>query len=363
MGDCTLLIRAGPHELVVARRRSSGAPPGSGPRSPWAPGPPTLHPCTTTSAAYRGDTITSKTSIRPRLLVPAWRPRSRWFWPPAAPRPPRRRRAGPHRRVTHRRLRRARRRAARPPQPRSCLPPWPSSRPPSTLRRASSRRRMRQSLRQLAKLAKSSAQLGAATGTFTPGTRRLAFGLTANSGAFIYAPTAIYIATTPDTPARGPFLAPADPMSVSPQYRSQQNSGPGRDPGDLLDPACRSPHKGTYTMLALTRTRQGLIGAPGEIAVAPSSPIPDVGQRPPDIATDTAGHGQRQHRPAHHAAPAGGHALGLLQPGARQAPDRAPVLDPAVLHLEESADRSPTSLFSCSRSSGTGSPSSTRRST
>ena len=48
------------------------------------------------------------------------------------------------------------------------------------------------------------------------------------------------------------------------------------------------PHKGTYTILALTRTSTGVIGAPGEIAVAASSPIPGVGQRPPDIATDTA---------------------------------------------------------------------------
>jgi hypothetical protein len=45
--------------------------------------------------------------------------------------------------------------------------------------------------------------------------------------------------------------------------------------------------KGTYTVLALTRTPHGLIGSPGEIAVASSSPIPDVGQRPPAIATDT----------------------------------------------------------------------------
>jgi hypothetical protein len=40
-------------------------------------------------------------------------------------------------------------------------------------------------------------------------------------------------------------------------------------------------------VLSITRTSEGLIGAPGEIAVAKSSPIPDVGQRPPDIATDT----------------------------------------------------------------------------
>jgi hypothetical protein len=141
-------------------------------------------------------------------------------------------------------------------------------------------------LTQLGALVKSSAQLGAATGTFTPGTRRLAFGLTASSGAFIYAPTAIYIASTPNTPVTGPFLAPADPMTVSSQYRSQQNSGPGGIQA-IYGTDVPIAHKGTYTVLALTRTASGLIGSPGEIAVAASSPIPDVGQRPPPVSTDT----------------------------------------------------------------------------
>jgi hypothetical protein len=43
-----------------------------------------------------------------------------------------------------------------------------------------------------------------------------------------------------------------------------------------------------YDLLAMTRTPRGLIGATGQIAVAASSPIPDVGSRPPAIATDTA---------------------------------------------------------------------------
>ena len=142
------------------------------------------------------------------------------------------------------------------------------------------------SLRALAALVGASAQFGAATGTFTPGTRRLAFGLNASSGAFIYAPTAVYIANSAGAPARGPFLAPADPMSVPPADRSAQNAGPG---GIQAIYAARLPipAAGTYTVLSITRTTKGLIGAPGEIAVAKSSPIPDVGQRPPDIATDT----------------------------------------------------------------------------
>jgi hypothetical protein len=141
-------------------------------------------------------------------------------------------------------------------------------------------------LAQLAATVKSSASFGAATGTFTPGTRRLAFGLNASSGAFIYAPTAVYIAKTPHSPAQGPFLAPADPMTVPAQYRSRQNAGPGGIQA-IYASELPIPHAGTFTVLALTRTSKGLIGAPGEIAVAKSSPIPDVGQRAPDIATDT----------------------------------------------------------------------------
>jgi hypothetical protein len=133
---------------------------------------------------------------------------------------------------------------------------------------------------------KSTVSFGAATGTFTPGLRRLAFGLNAHSGAFVYAPTAVYIAQTPNSVAHGPYLAPADPMTVLPQYRSQQNSGPG---GIKAIYAARVPvaRAGTYAVLTLTRAGKRVLGAAGEIAVAASSPIPDVGQRAPDIATDT----------------------------------------------------------------------------
>jgi hypothetical protein len=142
-------------------------------------------------------------------------------------------------------------------------------------------------LRQLAATVHSSAQLGAATGSFTPGRRRYAFALTTGSGAFVYAPTALYISKDPNSPAKGPFLAPADPLTVPPQYRSKQNTGPGGIQA-IYATDLPLPHAGTYTVLALTRTAKGLIGAPGVVAVAASSPIPQVGQRPPNIATDTA---------------------------------------------------------------------------
>ncbi len=135
----------------------------------------------------------------------------------------------------------------------------------------------------------SSAQFGAATGSFTPGTRRVAFALNTNSGAFIYAPTVVYIASGPGAhDVRGPFPAPADPMSVAPQFRSKQNAGPGGIQA-IYEAELPLPHAGTFTLLSLTRTPAGLVGAPGEVAVAAKSPIPDVGQPAPSIITDTHG--------------------------------------------------------------------------
>ncbi|MGH2893282.1 MAG: hypothetical protein ACRDPM_08435, partial [Solirubrobacteraceae bacterium] len=143
------------------------------------------------------------------------------------------------------------------------------------------------SLKDLGALAKSSVALGAATGTFTPGSQRYAFALTTNAGRFVYAPTAIYVASSPGAPAKGPFLAPADPMSVLPQYRSKENSGPGGIQA-IYAAQVPVPKAGTYFVLALTKGPSGLIGATGELAVAASSQIPGVGDRPPAIATDTA---------------------------------------------------------------------------
>jgi hypothetical protein len=143
------------------------------------------------------------------------------------------------------------------------------------------------SLKELGALAKSSVELGAATGTFTPGTQRFAFALTTNAGRFVYAPTAVYVASSPGARAKGPFLAPADPTTVLPQYRSKENSGPGGIQA-IYAANVPVPKAGTYFVLALTKGPSGIIGATGELAAAPSSQIPGVGDRPPDIATDTA---------------------------------------------------------------------------
>ncbi len=141
-------------------------------------------------------------------------------------------------------------------------------------------------LEQLNELGKYAGTLGAATGTFTPGKQRYAFAVTASSGEFIYAPTAIYIAASIGAPAQGPFPAPADPMGVAPQFRSVQNAGPGHIRA-IYWTQVPLPHAGTYAVLAVTHSPKGLITSFGEIAVAQSFAIPQVGQKPPAIATET----------------------------------------------------------------------------
>lgn len=139
---------------------------------------------------------------------------------------------------------------------------------------------------QLAKLVNETATLGAANGVFTPGTQRLAFALTDKAERYVYAPTAVYIAASPTSPAKGPFLAPADPMGVAPRYRSEQNSAPGGLEA-IYWTKLPLPRSGVFDVLALTRVHNKLIGSTGEVAVALTSPIPAPGQRPPDIATET----------------------------------------------------------------------------
>jgi hypothetical protein len=142
------------------------------------------------------------------------------------------------------------------------------------------------SLKQLALLIKGTAQLGGGSQTFSRGVKRYAFALTDRTNRFIYAPTAVYISRSVDGPAQGPFLAPADSLTVPRQYRSNENDGPGGLKAIYWThiPLSRS---GIYYMLALTRAGGHLIGSPGQVAVALHNPIPDVGQRPPAISTDT----------------------------------------------------------------------------
>jgi hypothetical protein len=137
---------------------------------------------------------------------------------------------------------------------------------------------------ELARLVNETATLGPANRVFTPGRQRVAFAVLDHSQHEVYAPTAVYLASSPSAPARGPFLAPADPLGVERRYSS------GQDPDALkgiYSTDLPLPRSGIFYLLALTRSGGRLIGSTDEVAVALSTPIPSPGQRPPAIRTDT----------------------------------------------------------------------------
>ena len=70
-----------------------------------------------------------------------------------------------------------------------------------------------------------STEAGLATSVFTVGNNRLAFGMIDDQGQFVYGPTAVYVAPSPDKPAVGPFPAPADVLVTQGRYRSRQAAG------------------------------------------------------------------------------------------------------------------------------------------
>jgi hypothetical protein len=74
-------------------------------------------------------------------------------------------------------------------------------------------------------------------------------------------------------------------MSVESPYRSQQSDPDAAKA--VYDSSLPLARPGVYAILVLTRTSQGLLASSSEVAVAPSSRIPAVGQHPPAIATDT----------------------------------------------------------------------------
>lgn len=137
---------------------------------------------------------------------------------------------------------------------------------------------------QLARLVNETATVGPANRVFTPGIQRLAFAVLDKAQRNVYAPTAVYLASSPTSLARGPYLAPDDPLGVERKYSS------GQDPDALkaiYSADIPLPRSGIVYVLALTRAGSRLIGSTDEVAVALNTPIPAPGQRPPAIDTDT----------------------------------------------------------------------------
>jgi hypothetical protein len=125
-----------------------------------------------------------------------------------------------------------------------------------------------------------------ATGTFVPGTQRFGFELLDKQQKFVYGPTAVYIAKGPGSPARGPFLAPADSLTVAPAYRSTASKAGGEPPA-VLAANVPVPKAGTWSILTLTKVGGKLLGGATQLAARASSPIPGPGDVAPVIDTLT----------------------------------------------------------------------------
>ena len=128
---------------------------------------------------------------------------------------------------------------------------------------------------------------GLATSEFTPGPNRVAFGVIGADNRFIYGPSAVYVAPAPNDPARGPFLAPADPLVVDPPFRSQNAALESDAVAAIYEARVSLDKPGRYAVLIVTNLPSGPVGGGAEIQVKRDSPIPAVGERPPRVETDT----------------------------------------------------------------------------
>jgi hypothetical protein len=134
-----------------------------------------------------------------------------------------------------------------------------------------------------------STEVGLATSVFTVGKDRLAFGMIDDQGQFVYGPTAVYMAPTPDKPAQGPFLAPADVLITEGRYRSQQAAEESDPFAAVYQANVDFTQKGSWAVLAVTQTGDTFVAAPTrvEVTTKKDDQIPDVGEAAPKVATDT----------------------------------------------------------------------------
>jgi len=134
-----------------------------------------------------------------------------------------------------------------------------------------------------------STEVGLATSVFTVGEARLAFGMIDDEGQFVYGPTAVYAAPTPDDPATGPFVAPADVLVTQGRYRSRQAAEEGDPFAAVYQAQVPFGKKGDWAILVVTQSGNTFVAAPSRVSVSTkkADEIPDVGEQAPKTATDT----------------------------------------------------------------------------
>jgi hypothetical protein len=142
-------------------------------------------------------------------------------------------------------------------------------------------------LQQVADTALAGNQVGFASSVFTPGANRLAFGVIDKANAFIYGKSAVYVARNPGDPALGPYPAPADSLLTKPAFRSQNAAVESSPIAQIYAANVPFRKAGSWSVLVVTKQGTKLTGAAAQVKVTARNTIPNVGDRPPRVSTDT----------------------------------------------------------------------------
>jgi hypothetical protein len=134
---------------------------------------------------------------------------------------------------------------------------------------------------------KAGPEVGLATSVLLPREERVAFGMIGKDRGFLYGKSALYVAETPQSRARGPYPAPADSIVPTAAFISRQTSADTAGIKAIYAAQVPFPKAGEYAVLAVTKVGERLSGAATNVTVRASSPIPDVGDEPPRVDTDT----------------------------------------------------------------------------
>ena len=155
-----------------------------------------------------------------------------------------------------------------------------------------------------------------------------------DQGQFVYGPSVVYVAPTPDDPAKGPVRGARrrarhrGPLPVAPGGRGERPVR-GRLPvAGAVRPARR---RGRCWPSRRPATPTWPRPAQVQVTTKKQDQIPDVGEAAPKVATDTLGVGQGRRGAARHARAAERHARAELRPGGREEAGRAAVRDAAAV--------------------------------
>lgn len=134
-------------------------------------------------------------------------------------------------------------------------------------------------------------QLAFASFVLTTGKReRLAFGLIDQGKNFLYAPTALYLAPSGGkAKALGPFVAPADLLVTDTPFRSKTAATEESSFAAVYEAMVPLDRPGMYDVLAVAKVAGKDVAAGSQVKVVrpAQDEIPDVGERPPSVETDT----------------------------------------------------------------------------